>query len=75
VRNLTISLDEEVARWARVAAAEQDVSVSRFVSGLLRERMKQDEAYRAAMERDLARRPRRLKAPGTRYPTRDELHE
>ena len=30
-RNVTVVLDDEVARWARLAAAEQDTSVSRFV--------------------------------------------
>ena len=75
MRNLTISLDERVARWARVAAAERDVSVSRFVSDLLRARMEEDEAYAAAKQRSMARRPRRLKAPGDEYPSRDELHD
>lgn len=75
MRNLTISLDERVARWARVAAAERDVSVSRFVSDLLRARMEEDEAYAGARQRSLARRPRRLKATGEKYPSRDELHD
>jgi hypothetical protein len=75
MRNLTVSVDERVARWARVAAAERDMSVSRFVSELLRARMEEDEAYEVAMARNLARAARRLRAPGTRYPRRDELHE
>jgi hypothetical protein len=75
VRNLTISVDERVARWARVAAAEKDVSVSRFVGDLLRAKMEEDEAYEAARQRSVARRPRRMKSPDERYPSRDELHE
>lgn len=35
MRNVTISLDEEVARWVRVAAAEHDLSVSRYVGEIL----------------------------------------
>ena len=31
MKNVTITLDEEVARWARVMAAEQNTSVSRLV--------------------------------------------
>ena len=30
LRNVTITLDEEVARWARVRAAEENSSVSRL---------------------------------------------
>ncbi|MCC6900411.1 MAG: CopG family transcriptional regulator [Polyangiaceae bacterium] len=75
MRNLTVSLDEQVARWARVAAAQRDMSVSRFVAEVLRARMGEDQAYEAAMQRSLARQPRALKARGATYPTRDELHD
>lgn len=75
MRNLTLSVDERVARWARVAAAERDMSVSRFVAEILRARMKEDEAYDAAMQRNLARKAKPLKAKNGRYPSRDELHE
>ena len=37
LRNVTITLDEEVARWARVEAARQDTSVSQMIAGLLRD--------------------------------------
>jgi len=36
--NVTVSLDEETARWVRVEAARRDVSVSRFLTELLSER-------------------------------------
>ena len=75
MRNVTVSLDERVARWARVAAAQRDVSVSRFVGDLLRATMQDEEAYEGAMQRDLARRAKRLKPRGARYPRRDELHD
>ena len=32
MRNITVALDHEIARWARVAAAERDLSVSRFIA-------------------------------------------
>jgi hypothetical protein len=35
---MAITLDEEVARWARVRAAERDTSVSWLVGELLREK-------------------------------------
>ncbi len=35
MKNLTITMDEDVARWARRAAAEREMSVSRFVGEVL----------------------------------------
>ncbi len=75
MKNVTITLDEEVARWARIRAAERNTSVSRLVGELLKEKMRQEEDYRLAMERYLSRQPQMLKKPGTRYPKREELHE
>jgi hypothetical protein len=40
MRNVTITLSEELARRARVEAARQDKSLSRFVADLLTERLK-----------------------------------
>jgi len=75
VRNVTVSLEDDVARWARVQAAELDLSLSRFLGDLLREKMKQDTAYEVAMRQFLARRPKALKPAGKRYPAREQLHE
>ena len=71
--NLTITAEEEVLRWARVKAAEENTSVARLVGGLLRERMKADLGYEAAKRRFLGVKPRVLS--GGRYPSRDELHD
>ena len=73
-KNITITLPEEAARWARVRAAELDTSVSRLVGDLLTDLMHQEEGYRAAMRLVLVRKPVKLSARGARYPTRDELH-
>ena len=75
MRNLTISVDERVARWARIAAAEREMSVSRFVGEMLRERMQDERTYERAMRRSVARSARPLKQTGEHYPTREELHE
>ncbi len=75
MKNVTITLDEEVARWARIRAAERNTSVSRLVGELLKEKMRQEEDYRLAMEQYLAQEPQVLKKPGRRYPKREELHE
>jgi len=50
LRNITITLEEEVARWARIEAATRDTSVSRFLAGILKERMVQSDRDRTAEE-------------------------
>ncbi len=73
LRNITITLEEHVARWARIQAATNEVSVSRFLANLLKERMKQTDEYEAAKRRALARKPF-LKTDG-RYLSREEVHD
>ena len=75
MRNVTVTLDEEVARWARIRAAELDVSVSRMLGDLLREQMTRQVAYQTAMRQYLLREPRPLSSPDTPYPSRDALHD
>jgi hypothetical protein len=74
-RNVTITLDEATARWARVEAARRDTSISDFVGSLLRERMQQDLEYERAMNAYLAAQPSRLKKRAGRYPPRSTVHE
>jgi hypothetical protein len=73
LRNITITLEEAVARWARIEAAKEDVSVSRFLAGILRQRMAAQDDYAKAMRRALARKPF-LKTDG-RYLSREEAHD
>lgn len=73
LRNVTVTLEEEVAQWARIEAARQDTSVSRLLGALLRERMSEQNAYEKAMRRALERRPF-LRNDG-RYLTREEVHD
>jgi plasmid stability protein len=74
MKNVTVTLDEDVARWARIWAARHETSVSRLLGQLLQERMLQEEGYEAAMQQHLAVAPQKLKTAGP-YPTRDEIHE
>ena len=74
MRNVTITLDDETALWARIEAARQDTSVSRFVGRLLREHMQRGDRYEEARRSYLGRRPASLSG-GEPYPSRDELHE
>lgn len=75
VRNVTITLDEETAQWARVEAARHDTSVSRWVGALLEERRRNSLDYERARNSYLRRGGLPLKQPGDALPSRDELHE
>jgi hypothetical protein len=39
LRNVTVTLEEDVAQWARIEAARRDTSVSRLLGALLKERL------------------------------------
>lgn len=75
MKNITITLDEATAAWARVHAAEHNMSVSRMVGEMLQTQMLEGRKYAEAMQQFLARKPARLKRAGKRYATRDELHD
>lgn len=75
MKNVTITLDEEVARWARIRAAEQEISLSRLVGELLREKMLDESTYYTSMQNYLAKAPHMIKKEGDRYPDREELHD
>jgi len=73
LRNITITVDEDVARWARIEAAKEDTSVSRLVGEMLRERMAEEENYEKAMKRALGRKP--FGKSDGKYLTRKETHD
>jgi hypothetical protein len=73
LRNVTVTLEENVARWARLEAARQDTSVSKFLGAILKERMKEKDSYETAMRRALARKP--FPKTDGRYPTREEIYD
>ena len=75
MKNITITLDEKTALWARVHAAKNNKSVSRLVGEMLQEHMRESREYDEAMRRYLAIKPRKLKSPGQRYPKREELYD
>ncbi len=73
LRNVTLTLEESVARWARIEAARNDTSVSRFLADILKERMRENDEYNAAKRRALARQS--LPKSDGRYLTREEVHD
>jgi len=74
MKNVTITVDEKVARWVRVSAAEHDLSVSRYVGEMLKSRMQSELGYDRAMKSFLGREARALKTNGS-YPSREEIHD
>jgi hypothetical protein len=73
LRNITVTLEEDVARWARIEAARNETSVSRFLAAILKDRMTEKDRYERAMRRALARKPF-LDTDG-RYLSREEVHD
>lgn len=53
MKNVTVTMEESVADWARMEAARRNTSVSRLVGELLAEKMRHDDAYERAMREAL----------------------
>ena len=73
MKNVTVSMDDKVADWARMEAARRNTSVSRLLGEYLAEKMRHDDGYERAMREALE-----FKSWGSsdgRYPTREETHE
>ena len=73
LRNVTITLDEEVARWARVRAAEANTSVSRLLGEELKRMMRQQQQFDRA-RRDFQRLETAV-ISDDHYPRREDLHD
>ena len=73
LRNITINLEESLARWARIEAARRELSVSRFLASILEERKQGRDRYDAAMKRALARKP--FPKPSGKLLSREEAHD
>jgi len=75
MKNITITLDEETARRARVRAAERDMSLSRYMGELVQKDIRHSREYEEAMRRYLSSTLVIRRQPGERLPTREELHD
>ncbi len=73
LRNVTVTLEAELARWTRIEAARHELSVSRFLATLLKKERENKEQYAAAMKRALGRKAF-LRTDG-KYLSREEAHE
>jgi len=75
MKKVTITLDEETARLARIRAAERDMSLSRFIGEALRRELRHADDYEAAYRAWRARKPFPLKGAPQPYPKREELYD
>lgn len=75
MKNITITLDEETARRARIRAAERDVSLSRYIGELVQKDIRHSREYEEAMQRYFSSTLVIRLRPGERLPTREELHD
>ena len=51
LKNVTVTLPEDVALWARRKAAEQNISVSKLLGKMLEAQMRQSDEYWQAYRR------------------------
>jgi len=75
MKNVTITLDEHAVAWARVQAAQVNMSLSRFVGEMIHQQMRHSREYEEAMRAALAQKPLDLKGPWKPYPKREELYD
>jgi len=74
MKNVTVTLPEETARWIRVWAAEQGNSVSAALADLVKEKRQAGERRGRAVEEFRSVRPVALGPRGEGYPARETLH-
>lgn len=72
MKNVTVTMEDSVAEWARLEAARRNTSVSRLVGELLAEKMRHDDAYERALQ-DWLHRERTWSSDGGPYPDRELL--
>ena len=76
LKNVTITLDSELAHWARKKAAEENISVSKLLARILEREMRASDSYWRAFEgwkkrdRDLG-----VGIDASKRFTRDQAHE
>ena len=73
--NITIKLDSDLLRQARIMAAEQGTSISSLLSARLEEIVRERKAFERAKKRALARLNEGLDLGWAAPKSRDEVHE
>jgi hypothetical protein len=73
--NITLKLDSEILRQARIIAAEEGSSISGLLASKLQELVRQRKSYARSKSRALARLRNCTDHGWVRPASRDELHE
>ncbi len=71
MKNVTVTMEDSVAEWARLEAARRNTSVSRLVGEMLADKMRHDDAYERALQ-DWLQRDITYASDGSAYPTRQD---
>jgi hypothetical protein len=74
-QNLTVSLDKETIRKAKVLAAVRGASISQLLAHYIERMVEDEESYERAQQRALAHLEQGFPLGGTIRATRDEWHE
>ncbi len=75
MKNITITLEPEVARWVRLQAAEREISISRYVGEMLKAQMQERATYEHAMQQYLTLPPKPLGHRDEPLPARETLYD
>lgn len=73
--NITLKIDDELLREAKIMAAQEDTSLSALLTRQLENLVRERKGYDAARRRALARLNRGWDLGWTPPSSRDELHE
>ncbi len=73
MKNVTVTMEDSVADWARMEAARRNTSVSRLIGEMLAEKMRRDDAYERAMREALQFRSWGVSSGP--YLSRDEMYD
>jgi len=71
MKNVTVTMEDAVAEWARLEAARRNTSVSRLIGEMLAEKMRRTDRYERAMREALKFHPIEFGGP---FLTRDEIY-
>lgn len=73
--NITLKVDKDLLREARILAAEEGISISSLIAAKLDEAVRQRKGYDRSRKRALARLRKGFDLGWTRPPSREDLHE
>ncbi|MEL6061504.1 MULTISPECIES: hypothetical protein [unclassified Methylobacterium] len=75
MKNVTVTMNEALLQRARVAAARDGKSLSRFIAEAVEQRVGRPLTQREAIERFLAGPPLHVLDENGKAPTRDQLYD